>query len=115
MTDVRQSIGDRALHQPLDWRVDGFGGIEPVIERVEHFMEASSLGFPRKRLRFGPLRIAVRQTQGPIKQVADVSQDFGRSADGFSDAEIGEFRASAPQSFGGPVAYGGYRVAEQSS
>ena len=108
-----ERVGDGALHQALNGRVDGIGRCEVRIEGRESGEEALLLLRPGEGLRVVPCGIALSHGKRPEEEVAHVGEDLHRAAAGI--VEVGEGGGGIFQGASGAVSQCGKGVAKKIS
>ena len=88
LADVGEGVGDRALHEALNGRLDGRGRGEVGIEGGESGEETLLLLRPGEELRVVPGGVSLGHGERPVKEVAHVGEDLHGTATGA--VEVGE-------------------------
>ena len=110
LSDVGKSVGNGALHEPFDGRLDGRGRCEVGIEGGEGGEETLLLLGPGEELRVVPGRVSLGHGERPVEEVAHVSEDLHGTAAGA--VEVGEGIGGVFQGANGAIGQCGKGVAE---
>jgi len=107
---VGESIGNGALHEPFDGRLDGTGRCEVCIEGGEGGEETLLLLRPCEGLGVVPGGVALGHGERPVKEVAHVGEDLDGTAAG--TVKVGEGAGGVFQGANGAIGQRGKGVAE---
>lgn len=113
LADVSERVGDGGLEKGVDGAAEGGVGGEDFVEAFESGEETGKVGFPIGDRGFAPFLIARGDGSGPVKEIADVSEDLAGSASTGAGVEIGEAGGRAADGFGAAVGEGGESVAKE--
>ena len=113
LAGMGERVGNRALHQALNGRMDGIGRCEVRVECGEGGEEALLLLRPGEGLSVVPCGIALGHRKRPEEKVAHVSKDLHRAAAGI--VEVSEGGGGVFQGARSPVSQCGKGVAEKIS
>lgn len=111
LAGVSERVGDGALHEALDGRVDGIGRREVRVECGESGEEALLLLGPGEGLRIVPGGVALSHGEAPMEEVAHVGEDLDGAA--ASIVEVGEGGGGVFQGARGAVSQCGKGVSKK--
>lgn len=113
LTDVRESIGDRALEELCRGFVKRLGSGEIVVKGFQCGEETVYFDGPILRGGIAPGLLAARDGEPPIEEVIHVGQDFYGSARVIGDQQSTETRRCAAQRLCAAISYRSQSVAEK--
>jgi len=113
LADVGERVGDGALHEALDGRLDRRGGGEVSVECGESSEESLLLLRPGEELRVVPGGVSLGHGERPVKEVAHMGEDLDGTAAGA--VEVGEGVGRVFQGADSAISQCGKGVAEKIS
>lgn len=111
LTCMGETIGNGALKNGFGCGVERLGGGKIHVEILERFEKSLLFRVPGERCRVMPPLVSLHTTQGPIEQVAHVSEDLDGPAS--STVEVRKLLGRALKRASGAVSEAGNRMAEQ--
>jgi hypothetical protein len=113
LADVVEGIGDGTLKEAFGGSVEPLAAGQVIVKILQSLEVAIDFLRPGERFGAVPGLIALGHVQSPVKKIAQVGEDLGGGASGFSGTEISKGVGRVAEGLATPISNRGQAVAQE--